>query len=76
MWVLSSQKGSQAGPGARGRGQEGAVGARILGQVGLRLGSEQAWGREGRRSGPMKHWDADLQLGRAGEDTRAQPWRP
>lgn len=75
-WDVGSQfpKGLPGRARCQRKGQEGAVWARTLGHVGLRLGSEQAWGREGQRSGPVKHWDADLQLGRAAEDT-AQPRR-
>lgn len=74
--------GSQFPTGLPGRarcqrkGREGAVWARILGQVGLMLGSEQAWGREGQREvlGPTKHWDAGLPLGRAVRTLHARLW--
>lgn len=75
-WDVGSQflKGLPGRPRCQRKGQEGAVWARTLGHVGLRLGSEQAWGREGQRNGPVRYWDADLQLGRVAEDT-AQPRR-
>lgn len=82
-WEVDSQFPKGCLPGrarCQRKGQEGAVWAGILDWVVLRSWSEGVWGREGKRSGPMKLGDTDLQLGRAGEDAactalETQRWR-
>lgn len=53
--AFSAPRDSQPGPGAGG-GPDGAVQARVLGRLGPRTGSEQAWDGQGRgrARGPMK----------------------
>lgn len=55
-WEVGSQfpKGLPGRARCQRKGQEGAVWAGILDWVVLRSWSEEAWGREGKRSGPMK----------------------